>query len=931
MKQLIFILLSFGCGAFAQDPAAFTIGEEVLGDAHVYDLYQDVNQNYWIATNSGVFKYDGYNFKQMQCEDMLSHSSFYLCGDNHGRVYFTNLNGQIFQINNDSCRLYHQIPDSLLSHNILLGVDHDGTPTYATRGVFRIKENGVLETLVSYSEEHAFFGDFRKNSKQEMMLYAPKHQEIFFLKNGAIRKEHYKGPNQLSFMMLKGMPISYDGHSQLHVYSNNKWQKYGQLKDEFRRVYSDNENIWLVNPTGGASIYGSNQNIFIKTIISALLRDQEGNILLGTFGEGIKVIPNMRSVEYQFDSDKPTSITSSFGYAYVGLQSGGVAKIQPLKQLEMIRLKGDKMVEQLAVLPNRNQLIVDDKNAVLLGINSEEKIREIGAIKDIFVVDENTLLLASNLGAFQLTINENSFQQELIFGESKRTNCIAFDKKSGTYYAGESTGLLIGKSNAFSTYQLNGRSVIARDISVWDDKTYVCTQNLGVLIFNGEKLIDHWNTESGLPSNLCKQIEHTNKHIFLNTNSGVFLLDKNGKAQKKIGASDGLFENSISGISIVRSSNQREMLALNTRDKTLFLEVSTLLTPTKIPALKAHIYSEKKSIEEDEKLKSSENRIKIIFEAKTLKYQKDISYEFMLSGIDQTWQENTFTDNIVEYKSVPPGDYTFKYRIKVMNESGPENVFQFSIAHPFWMKWWFIILCAVVLALIAYLIYKKQLHIQRKKADFQKELIASKLTAVQSQMNPHFIFNSLNSIQDLVLKQEGNKAYDYISKFAFLVRQVLHYSDADWIDLASEIKVLNVYLELEKLRFNEDFSFSLSCDADYNIEIPPMIVQPFVENALKHGLLHKKGEKELEINFAYSNGALICEIVDNGVGRRKSSEINQRKAKLHESFSVKSIRSRFDILRSKYGGELGVEFEDLYENDRASGTKVTLKLPVRDE
>lgn len=215
------------------------------------------------------------------------------------------------------------------------------------------------------------------------------------------------------------------------------------------------------------------------------------------------------------------------------------------------------------------------------------------------------------------------------------------------------------------------------------------------------------------------------------------------------------------------------------------------------------------------------------------------------------------------------------------------------------------------------------------KAKIQRELIGSKLTAIQSQMNPHFIFNSLNSIQDLVLRQEGEDAYNYISKFAYLVRKVLAFSDTDFVDVSEEVKLLTVYLELEKLRFNNDFEFQIqSQDAD-GIQIPPMIVQPFVENAIKHGLLHKSGEKILKVCFSIQEENLHCTIEDNGVGREKSAEIKKRKSEHHTSFSVKSIRSRFDILKSLYGGELGLEFEDLYNEGEPSGTRVTLKLPTK--
>ena len=135
-----------------------------------------------------------------------------------------------------------------------------------------------------------------------------------------------------------------------------------------------------------------------------------------------------------------------------------------------------------------------------------------------------------------------------------------------------------------------------------------------------------------------------------------------------------------------------------------------------------------------------------------------------------------------------------------------------------------------------------------------------------------------------------------------------------------------------KLRFENRFNYKLKVDKKIDqefIQIPPMIVQPFVENAIKHGLLHKSGQKKLSVTFSIQNDNLLCEVQDNGVGRAKSAEINKRKSGQHSSFSVKSVRSRFDILKTLYGGELGLEFEDLFDNNEPAGTKVILKLPTK--
>jgi LytS/YehU family sensor histidine kinase len=282
----------------------------------------------------------------------------------------------------------------------------------------------------------------------------------------------------------------------------------------------------------------------------------------------------------------------------------------------------------------------------------------------------------------------------------------------------------------------------------------------------------------------------------------------------------------------------------------------------------------------------------------------------------------------VLYNALAPGEYEFVVKAENQNKFSKTISYKFSIASPFYTTWWFVSLLIVSFLLIVYFIYKRQLNIQRLKAKQINELNASKLTAIQSQMNPHFIFNSLNSIQDLILKGDVEHSYSYITTFSNLVRRTLNYSDKDFIDFEQELKLLELYLSLEKLRFKKDFSYDLDSNGITDIQVPPMMIQPFIENALVHGLLHKEGEKKLKISFKL-NDHLICIIEDNGIGRAQAKAIKERQRTDHESFSVQAIRKRFEILSSHFQGELGYVYEDLEENGKPSGTRVILQIPVR--
>ncbi len=199
-------------------------------------------------------------------------------------------------------------------------------------------------------------------------------------------------------------------------------------------------------------------------------------------------------------------------------------------------------------------------------------------------------------------------------------------------------------------------------------------------------------------------------------------------------------------------------------------------------------------------------------------------------------------------------------------------------------------------------------------------------------MNPHFIFNALNSIQDYIVLNQKNLASDYLGKFADLIRNYLHFSDTGEISIKEEVHNLNLYLELEKLRFEDVLTYSFTVDEKLNsdtIKIPTMLIQPYVENALKHGLLHKRKDRILSISITKKSDKVIeCIVEDNGVGREKSKEIKSKNQQQHQSFASTATSQRLELLNFGKNKKIGVNIIDLIEEKKALGTKVVLTIPV---
>lgn len=260
-------------------------------------------------------------------------------------------------------------------------------------------------------------------------------------------------------------------------------------------------------------------------------------------------------------------------------------------------------------------------------------------------------------------------------------------------------------------------------------------------------------------------------------------------------------------------------------------------------------------------------------------------------------------------------------------------------------KNWLLIASAVALALaflsifLIYLSFKDkkhnlELHEQKNASEYRQQLTELEVKSLRSQMNPHFIFNSLNSIRNYIIKNEPHIASNYLAQFATLMRKILDASQQSYIYIDEEMEMLKLYLELELMRFSQRFEYSISLDAEVeqaNYKIPSMVLQPFIENAIWHGLLNKEdGHGILSIHFSEyekDGNRIICTITDNGVGRTKSAEL-KNSVKQHKSKGLQITGER--LVRLSHG-EIAqpIEFEDLYDKDgEACGTKVTIHLPI---
>lgn len=961
MKKLFSLFLfSFQQIVFAQQlPFRNLTVEDGLAGSVVNYILQDSRGYIWFATQTGVSRFDGINFKNFTTQNGLSDNTILkIYEDKNSRIWFFAFNGipsfyqngKISQL--DSAKKFQSTYLTTMLEddcgNLWLGSLSDGVLKIEKYKITQKKKfnsffNTVSAILQDSTKRFWFATDsgiyvmmdcsekaivFKINAKSDSVFLTKNKNEEYgiFTEKEITDKSEVIAQYKTAFIkdtLVKNSHNLFIGAQQYDLFQSSSTDTFRNflLKDFRNEILSfyleDNEkNIWLSTLLGGVYFlpyYAREFNNFSQSSglsdnnISAVTSSEKGNILLAT-GTGNYNLISKKSIKilykkpYNFFSDKINCLLrKSDGNIWSGTDGG----------IEII--EGEKIVRSIE-LRNVNALSESKNGTVWTGtLNGIFKINN-------YKVEE----ISRQLGIKDLRV-------EAVFAENDSE--VWLGCKDGLWKFDGKKIFKWDEANAL----LNSEITSLQKSS--DGILWITTQNNGLLAMENN-MLHQLTTSEGICNNQCKVIfldeENT---VWLGTNKGVSKISITDKSSWKYSIrnwtkKDGLSSGEINDIFKFKN----KVYVATAKGLTVFDETKILTSdiPPPIYITKVLINDSDSGFKTQYELPYTKNNLRIDFMSLCFGIADEITYRYKMSGIDTTWKYTQ--TNFINFPLLPPNRYTFS--VSAMNKDGvwsEENATVSFIIHPpFWQTAIFKIAMLILVILILVVLYfyiSRLIKIrERKKNELKQRISEAEQKAIRAQMNPHFIFNALNSIQRFIVENDTLSANEYLAKFGKLIRRILDNSKHPVITIADEIETLKLYLDLESLRFENKFQHTMEIDPaidTQNSRIPPMLIQPYIENAIWHGLMNKSTPGKLIIKMQLKNDFILCTIEDNGVGRQKAMELKSKHKTTHKSSGMQLTQERLEMLNTMRNQKLEIKIIDLTnEKNEPAGTKVEIKIPV---
>ena len=937
--------------------------EQGLAGSTLYCITQDKEGFIWTGTQAGVSRFDGSHFKNFTTKDGLPDLEvLQIFGDSKGRVWMAPFRKSLCYYFKG--KIYNEHNDSLLSlihlqHNVeSFAEDAAGNILIQERNALHlVYANGSLANYDSLDHEPIRRCLAVSASPTGHFLAQVGGKIIEFSARGVIRSMTisfpWDNPNdialspqcsvcrQLTFNATVCRLFTATTVNRPLDPTNDKHISFSIVDDSL--VYS--------NLSSGSSEYnvhtGQIRQLLPGMPVSRVFRDASGNLWFTTLGKGLFRLNSndIRTIHLAADNAEKTSITALTKIGRELLAGNDRSTIFKLSLPNLAILaaqpfaysNGGRILFVDTVM--NNKILTGSDYGLIEGSRQLHYIRElVGGIKSVARISDRQLLLACSWGAGIL--NLPAFQIRDTLWHERST--VAF-YKDDTTYIGTLNGLyrsvkgrplvFLGEKTPFLRRRISSITESANGtlwIASYDDA--------GILGYKNDRQVAILDHSKGLTSDICTTLMADHDILWAGTDKGLnrIELDRHSYPVTRYSARDGLASDMINTLlvddSIIYVGTAAGLSYFDTR-KTMIGEECRLY-------LLSIINSGRERIKDTAGLliPYTDKRVRFEFAALSYRSAGDIVYKYRILGQDTSWQETRET--FVDYQDLPSGHY--EWQLIATNKFGNQSrmlTLPMEVSVQFWKRLWFVILIWLLsLAIFLLLAYSRIRRIRRRqneKAMLMQKMNELENTALKSQMNPHFIFNCLNSIQQSIFSGDTMSANSYIAGLAGLIRMTLNNSSRTFVVVKEEVDYLSSYLELEKMRFKDKIDYEITVDPSIdqsNVLIPPMLIQPYVENSLHHGLQYKEGGSgHISIRMDRQGDLLVVTIEDNGVGRtHKKGKMTDYRG--HSPKGMALTEDRIIILRALYGNNIGIEILDLLDASASpAGTRILIRLPFFQE
>ncbi len=923
LSGICLLLLLSAAGGYAQQRQLFfkhfTV-DQGLPSNEVYRILEDTSGYLWITTDRGIVRYDGYSFEEMPVAGMPEVFPWFgLKQEASGAIYFIGYKGYMAVYRNDHLSAYpHNDKAALLGADYMTASEFQVRKDsvwigYVDKGVFLITPEGkvlIHNTVPGVHcnlREKLFYTLLGKN-------YIPGTKVPVYITwgNGTVSLDSIsypieKGSGVLQHERVNGLDLICIGRSILFYKDGRKQAEFILQSNMYALCVLDERHIAIGYSKGGVGLYelkGTSLHGPLETwlpglSVTKILRDVQGGLWFATRESGL-FYANPPQVSYWEGQGAVHSVERQHDTVFAVYQSGLVQAFS----------RGRRLFSKTITFPVPDTTTVQD-----------------GVVTNIMYAQ------VPRYGYIRKRLQEVDEQYNI---HARRVTSVSVDT-TGRIWIGTYEGLFVYTGDTLMPCSdmnpvFSDRIVAIKELP--NHTLAIATLGNGLALYRDNK-VHVLNKKNGLPTSIINDIEVDGDTVWLATNKGlvkVAFVEKHFYVWH-YGSSYGLPTLDIHMLRIADG-----WIYFKWINRLVMIEQNRLrnLAPAGIP----HITSVKArdnpvSPVENGVFRYDQSSIKIVYNSVNLASGDRQLYRYRLSGLDDKW--STIRERQVIFTSLPPGTYQFD--LQVADAQGiflPHTAtYRFEIKPAFWQQWWFPFAIGLLLLFVAFLYYRMRLRVVKRNNQMKLDLAENQQKALVQLINPHFIFNVLNTAQAAILKEDKMNAASIISRFAKLMRLSLELSRERFVHLDQEVEFLKRYIDLEIIRTPGKFTSAIVVAGEIDtttVRIPSMLVQPFVENAIKHGIMHVTDRiAHIQLTFEREGNIILCTVDDNGVGRERSASINASRLRKHHSVGVEIICRRLELLHREKNAEYRYFVKDKYDEDGLpSGTTVIFSIPFNE-